>query len=239
MKATFADFINENPTCVKFADNPDAKKLFDFLSEESNIIDMIAVCDTNKPALAACASKIEKFVETNALSQIDLTDKFTRTMVGRMIKTILSPFGYLPTTQIDLTQSARGKIFTSGTRYEKKGYATMEIVKTIREIPKEDTTRVLSLQFEAELIENAEIAWKKYKYPAVRYLQMIKQKGGVDTAKVLIHKEMRSGSADGFIRLLELGATELSMEASVVKEKYAPLFTDEEIRFCKDLLGVN
>ena len=237
MKATFTDFLNENPTCVKFADNSDAKKLFDFLSEEINIIDMIAVCDLNKPALAACACKIEKFVEANALSQIDLTDKFTRTMIGRMIKTILSPFGYLPTTQTDLPLNARGQIFTSGTRYEKKGYATMEIVKTIREIPTEDTTRVLSLQFEAELIENAEIAWKKYKYPAVRYLQMIKQHGGVATAKILIRKEMRSGSADGFIRLLELGATELSMEASVVKEKYAPLFEADEVDFCKALLG--
>lgn len=240
MKATYADFIYENPNCSKYENNTDAQEVFDLISEDANIIEMIAMCDMCKPALTACASKIEELVENKQLSQIAVSDGFNRTVIGRMIKTILAPFGYLPTKQNYLSKNIGAIYFTSGMCYEKRGNATMQIVKEIREIPNASNTTVennLSQQFEVELIENAEIAKRKHKYNANYYLQMIKKHGGVTAAKILIGKSKASAPSDGFIKLLMLGEKELTMEASVAKDKYAPLFTAEEIDYCKALLA--
>lgn len=92
MKATFNDFLNENPNCSKFAGNPDAIAIFGLLSKDEKIIMMIDASEASKPALTPCVSELEAFYDSLESPQVDFTDGFTHTAVGRMVKTILSPF---------------------------------------------------------------------------------------------------------------------------------------------------
>lgn len=134
MKATFDDFIAENPNCSKFKGDPDAISVFDILSKDENIISMIDVSEAGKPALTACVKEIETFFENQNNPTFDLTDGFTRTAAGRMIKTVLAPFGYEVTVQKDLPKASDAKYFTSASCYEKSGTATMKVVRTIAEV---------------------------------------------------------------------------------------------------------
>lgn len=134
MKATFNDFIAENPNCSKFDGNPDAIAIFDLLSKDDSIIAMIDASEAGKPALAACVDETEAYFDSLTNPAIDLNDGFTRTAVGRMIKTILNPFGYEVTVQKDLPKASRGKYFTSASCYAKTGTATMKVVRTIAEV---------------------------------------------------------------------------------------------------------
>ena len=131
MKANYQDFITWNPNCSNYADNPDARKIFDFLNQDEMIILMAESADQGRPALAGCILELEEFYEGMDNPQIDFRDSFTRTVVGRMVKTILDPFGYCVTKQKDFTKSRKGKYFTSASCYTLSGHATMKIVKTV------------------------------------------------------------------------------------------------------------
>lgn len=131
MKANFEDFITENPNCSKFDGNPDAMAIFHLLSEDESIISMIDVSEAGKPALAACVDKVETYFNNLSNPTLDLNDGFTRTVVGRMIKTILKPFGYRVTVQKSLPKNSKGKYFTSASCYDKTGIPSMNVVRTI------------------------------------------------------------------------------------------------------------
>ncbi len=134
MKATFDDFLAENPNCSKFKGNPGAVDVFNILSKDKNIIAMIDASKAKKPALAACVVEIETFFESQTNPTFDLTDEFTRTCVGRMVKSVLAPFGYKVTVQKDLPKASNAKYFTSASCYEKSGIATMKVIRTIVEV---------------------------------------------------------------------------------------------------------
>lgn len=133
MKATFNDFLTDNPNCSKYNGNADAITVFDILSKDENIIGMIDASEAGKPALSACVSEIEAWFDNQPSPSIDFNDGFTRTAVGRMVKSILEPFGYKVTVQKDLPKASKGKYFTSASCYEKSGIATMKVVRTIAE----------------------------------------------------------------------------------------------------------
>ena len=134
MKATYNDFIFSNPNCSGFAAKKDAQSVFDFLNRDENIIKMIEYADQGKPALAGCVFELEAFYEAMNSHEIDFKDGFTRTVVGRMVKNILEPFGYLVTKQKDFTKSRKGKYFTSASCYALEGTASMRIVKRVEAI---------------------------------------------------------------------------------------------------------
>ena len=70
-------------------------------------------------------------------------------------------------------------------------------------------------------------------YNPTRFLQMLSEYGGVQTAKRLIGKE---GGSDGFTTLWEHHRLDLSVEALVLKPEYNELFTYEERDICKKKL---
>ena len=133
-KAKYDDFLTQNPNCSKFKGNTDAIAIFDLLNEDTTIINTIAACQHNQPAFTACALPIEHLMDNKANPTIDLNDKFTRTVIGRMLKTILAPFGFEPTKQEDLPKTLVAKHFSSSSCYEQTGDATMHIVSRIEEI---------------------------------------------------------------------------------------------------------
>lgn len=134
MKATFSDFLASNPNCSKYGLLSDANKIFDFLSSDEIIIKMIDSVENSKNALAGCVEELELFYYNLKSKQIDFSDGFTRTVIGRMIKTILAPFGYLPTAQKGFSKNCHVKYFSSASCYEKKAPASMRIVKRVEEI---------------------------------------------------------------------------------------------------------
>ena len=133
MKSTFSEFLSDSPNCSKYAGNPDAIAIFNILSKDENIIGMIDASEAGKPALAACVNEIETFFDNHENPTLDLYDEFTRRAVGRMIKSVLAPFGYEVTVEKNLSSSSRGKYFTSASCYTKSGIATMKIIRTIVE----------------------------------------------------------------------------------------------------------
>ena len=137
MKATYIDFISANSNCSNYADNKDAQRIFDFLNKDENIIKMVEFADQGKPALAGCVFELEAFFDAMNSKEIDFNDGFTRTVIGRMIKTILEPFGYLVTKQKDFTKNRKGKYFTSASCYDLTGPASMHIVKRVEELKKD------------------------------------------------------------------------------------------------------
>ena len=90
----------------------------------------------------------------------------------------------------------------------------------------------LMKSLEKDILEGVETAKRELGYNPTRFLQMVRQYGVYDSMKKLIAKREPT---EGYIKLLLHQRTELSVEFHVVK--YAELFEDDEVRYCKELLG--
>ncbi len=142
MRATYQDFLNENPKCGNdLVSNQHAQATFFLLSSDRNIIAMIDASEAGRPAIEATYTEVEDYYDRNKSSDFDLTNDHRRTVVGCMIKTILAPFGYLPVepktkTQKELSRSSRAEYFKSGSCYyfDPAAPATMQICRTVMEI---------------------------------------------------------------------------------------------------------
>lgn len=62
-------------------------------------------------------------------------------------------------------------------------------------------------------------------YNATRFLQMISEHGGVETARQLL---LASGTSDGFTALWQAGRLDLSVEYHVLLAEFQELFSEEE-----------
>ena len=137
MKAVYSKFITDNTNCSGFKSNKDAEKIFDFLNQDEIIIKMAECADQSKPALAGCVLELEQFYDGMENPKIDFNDGFTRTVVGRMVKSILQPFGYRVYGKKDFPKNCKGKYFTSASCYKlDTSCATMRIVKRIEPVAK-------------------------------------------------------------------------------------------------------
>lgn len=136
MKSTYQDFLGANPNCSKYASDGVAQAVFDLLSQDQAIIAMIEAADQNKPALGPCVRMIEEYAAALTSPSFDIQKDFERTVVGRMVKVILEPFGYRVTTQKDLPKQWKGEHFSSASCYAllEPEAATMRVVKRIEEI---------------------------------------------------------------------------------------------------------
>lgn len=96
------------------------------------------------------------------------------------------------------------------------------------------TDRVaIEKQFHNAMIGIYKTARNECNYNDTRFLQLVSSIGGLAAAKQLIAKP---GGTDGFARLYECGRLDLSVEAHVLLEQYALLFTEEEKVLCRDRL---
>jgi hypothetical protein len=135
--ATFSDFIEQNPNCKKFEDDDDMQNVFDFLSRDYILTQLIDASEAGKPALAPVAVNVEHFFSDRTKEHLNsLDDDFTKQAVGRMIKTILAPFGYSVWKQKDLPKSIGATKFQSATtyRFDVTAPRTMRVVKRVEEI---------------------------------------------------------------------------------------------------------
>ena len=136
-KATFEDFIRQNPNCKKFETDEVMQDIFDFLSQDFIIIQMIDMSKVGKPALAPVAENVEHFFMDITKTYVNtLDDNFTKQAVGLMVKTILDPFGYGVWKQKDLPKSSKATKFQSASVYRRDVIkkATMRVAKYIEKV---------------------------------------------------------------------------------------------------------
>ena len=134
-KATFEDFIRENPRYQSIRNNPDAEKAFEILSKNENIFNAIQLSKIHKPALKSSVDELESELG-NPESEFDLSVDFNRQGVGLMQKCILRPFGYqlIPNS----AKSFTARFFRTASCYEyQAGTATMSINVMVSEIERQ------------------------------------------------------------------------------------------------------
>ena len=97
-KATFQDFLTDNPIHKSLADNADAMAIFNILSNDEQIYEAIRASEEGKPALEPSVGLVEKYIkgqiEEKGATTFPLDVDFNRQAVGRMQQTILARFGY-------------------------------------------------------------------------------------------------------------------------------------------------
>lgn len=88
----------------------------------------------------------------------------------------------------------------------------------------------LELEFDEAMLNIYRKAKSEAKYNAVRFLQMVTDHGGLETAHILIN----SGTvSEGYTALWERGRLDLTVEAMILdNEKYHSLFSEEELAVC-------
>lgn len=134
MKATFVDFIQENHNYKQFEGSSIAEQVFDILSQDQNIIAMIEASESGKPALSACVTEVESFYDgLSSTEGFDLNSGYVKQGIGRMVRTVLKVFGYLPCGQKNMPKALCTKYITSASTYKRMGTASMKVVKTIVE----------------------------------------------------------------------------------------------------------
>lgn len=68
-------------------------------------------------------------------------------------------------------------------------------------------------------------------YYPIELKKAVEDDGGVAVAKALINQPV----SEGFLRLVELGRTDLSLESLILNTpEFQPLFTNVEIAICRD-----
>lgn len=95
---------------------------------------------------------------------------------------------------------------------------------------------VLEAQFDKDMMFIYEEAKRRIGYNATRFLQMIRNKGGVEAAKHLINT---AEEPEGFTRLKASHCLDISAEVFALKPEYESLFTEEERKICRERLGKN
>jgi hypothetical protein len=90
------------------------------------------------------------------------------------------------------------------------------------------------MAFQQSMIAIYKTAKRELGYNAIRFLQMVIDRGGVEAAKQLLNAPVVS---DGFTTLWEHHRLDLSVEAHVLKDEFAPLFTDAERRTARQRLA--
>jgi hypothetical protein len=94
----------------------------------------------------------------------------------------------------------------------------------------------LLARFDAAMLEVYDAAMREVRYPARRFLDMTRRRGGLDAARHLLAKP---GVSDGFRKLAAAGKLELTMEYQVLRPEFVELFSEEEQGIARERLASN
>jgi hypothetical protein len=92
----------------------------------------------------------------------------------------------------------------------------------------------LENKFDDAMLEIYKRAKKECGYNATRFLQMLTEHGGLETARILLQDKNLS---DGFIKMWQLGYLCLTVEALIIDPTWGNLFTSEEKEFAHKRLS--
>lgn len=113
---SYQDYINQVRGAV---DNPGAKRIFEYLSQPERIAGMCFVSDFELPAISAVARCLEQQFCDDVDFPLDAVGN--RQQVGRMIRYILSEFGYEQARSggVRIKDNFCGEKFRTGTLYHR------------------------------------------------------------------------------------------------------------------------
>lgn len=92
----------------------------------------------------------------------------------------------------------------------------------------------LEIQFHHRMLQIYEQAKSECDYTATRFRNMVTSQGGLQAARVLLNS---SAYSEGLTRLWEKRRLDISMEATVLKDPWRNLFTDEELTAARKKLA--
>jgi hypothetical protein len=97
-----------------------------------------------------------------------------------------------------------------------------------------EMTNSLASAFDEAMLEIYRRALAEAHYNATRFLSMVSEHGGLETARILIHA---STVSEGYAALWERKRLDLTVEAVIIDHpKWHPLFTEEELAKCRQRL---
>lgn len=97
-----------------------------------------------------------------------------------------------------------------------------------------DDRTLLERRFHGAMIEIYENAKRDTGYVATRFIQMVSERGGLETARHLL---ATSAVSDGFTTLWDKGRLDLTVEAHVLQSDFRPLFTEAELATARERLA--
>jgi len=89
-------------------------------------------------------------------------------------------------------------------------------------------------RFTAAMLDIYRKAKQEAGYNATRFLGMVMDNGGYETAQVLLHS---STVSEGYTALWERGRLDLTVEAIVLKPEWGDLFSTRELEIARRRLG--
>jgi hypothetical protein len=92
---------------------------------------------------------------------------------------------------------------------------------------------ILRQEFHQAMIRVYEKALQQCHYNAHIFRGMVEEHGGLETARRLLHSP---ATQYGFEKLWECGCLNITMEYQVIQERWATLFTPEEIQIARKRL---
>ncbi len=93
--------------------------------------------------------------------------------------------------------------------------------------------RTLERRFTARMLDIYKRAKCECGYNAARFLAMIAEHGGIETAKQLLQPRPGPDYAAGLTALCECKRLDLTVEALALAAEFAPLFSEEERRIAR------
>ena len=92
----------------------------------------------------------------------------------------------------------------------------------------------LAAKLDEELLRIYQRAHSEANYTATRFLHMLHEHGGLETARILLHS---ANVSEGYTALWERGRLDLTVEAVIHDNpKWYPLFTQDQLAICRDRL---
>ena len=88
-----------------------------------------------------------------------------------------------------------------------------------------ESLAVLEARFDEAMMNIYQRALSECDYNATRFLQMLYEHRGLETARILLHA---SNISDGYVALWERKRLDLTVEALILNEECNPLFSDQE-----------
>jgi hypothetical protein len=91
----------------------------------------------------------------------------------------------------------------------------------------------LEHRFDLAMMSIYHRARNEARYTATRFLQMLHEHRGLETARILLHS---SAVSEGYTALWERGRLDLTVESLILQPEWKNLFTDEEREIAKQRL---
>jgi hypothetical protein len=92
----------------------------------------------------------------------------------------------------------------------------------------------LQQRFDEAMLDVYKRARDEAGYTAARFIRMLGEQRGLETARTLLHA---SKVSEGYTALWERKRLDLTVEAVILDERWTPLFTDEERTIARKRLG--